>query len=227
MTKGEDQELTQHFDRGSYDKEEEYRPSHKRQEDEKEAPYPEYKYGTSTIMRMSPEVRSRNSYPSGFFNTRNKNYGNSGQGSLASQTFYPAVPRTNIMVGNNIKPLILNENGFEDTYQHWFLCEFVWVMRQVQDEAIKRAQMITTPRGHALDWYMKFYVVQIGVAQKTLDQIREGLIDEFRNPKYKSQFITEIKEIKQLSMEFVWDFDQRFKTLMAKVSFHMLYVQHK
>ena len=28
-------------------------------------------------------------------------------------------------------------------------------------------------------------------------------------------------------MEYVWDFDQRFKTLMAKVSFQMLDVHHK
>ena len=36
-----------------------------------------------------------------------------------------------------------------------------------------------------------------------------------------------IKEIKQLPIEFVWDFYQRFKTLMAKVSFKMSDVQHK
>ena len=63
-------------------------------------------------------------------------------------------------------------------------------------EAIKKAQMITTLRGQALDWYMKFSVVSTGVPQKTLDQIRAGLIDEFRKPKYDSQCITEIKEIK-------------------------------
>ena len=53
------------------------------------------------------------------------------------------------------------------------------------------------------------------------------MIDEFRNPKYESQCITEIKEIMKLPTESVWDFDQIFKTLMAKVSFQMLDVQHK
>ena len=36
-----------------------------------------------------------------------------------------------------------------------------------------------------------------------------------------------MKEIKQLPTDSVWDFDQRFNTLMAKVSFQMLDVQHK
>ena len=53
------------------------------------------------------------------------------------------------------------------------------------------------------------------------------MISEFRRPKSKSQCITEIKEIKQALEEAVWDFDQRFNTFMAKVSFQMLDVQCK
>ena len=141
----------------------------------------------------SPEVRSKNSSPSVFFNISNNNYGNSKKGSYASQTFYPAVPRTNIMDGNDTKLPIFNANGLEDPEKHWFLCEVVWTRWQVQDEAIKKEHMITTPRGHAY-WYMKFFVVPIGIAQKILDKIWVGLIDEFINPKSKSQCITMIKE---------------------------------
>ena len=54
-----------------------------------------------------------------------------------------------------------------------------------------------------------------------------GLIDEFKNPKYESQCIRKIKEIKQFSMESVQDFDQRFKNMMAKVIFQISDVQHK
>ena len=74
---------------------------------------------------------------------------------------------------------------------------------------------------------MKFSIVPIGVVPKTLNAIWVGLIDEFKKSKYKSQCITEIKEIKQLPTKHVGDFDQRFKTLMAKVSFQMSDVQHK
>ena len=53
------------------------------------------------------------------------------------------------------------------------------------------------------------------------------MVSEFRKPKSESQCITEIKEIKQALAETVWDFDQRFKTLMVKVRFQMSDVQHK
>ena len=87
--------------------------------------------------------------------------------------------------------------------------------------------MITTLQGHVLNWYMKFFIVPMGVVPKKINEIQLRLIDEFNKPKYKSQCITEMKEIKQLLTESIWDFDQRFKTLMAKVSFQMSYLQHK
>ena len=84
-----------------------------------------------------------------------------------------------------------------------------------------------TLRGSALEWYTKISILPVGFVPKTLNEIRVGLIDEFIKQKSKSQWITEIKEIKQLPTKSVWEFDQRFKTLMAKVSFQMLDVQHK
>ena len=53
------------------------------------------------------------------------------------------------------------------------------------------------------------------------------MISEFRKPKSESQCITKIKDIKQPLVETVGDFDQRFKMLMAKVSFQMFDVHHK
>jgi hypothetical protein len=46
-------------------------------------------------------------------------------------------------------------DGSEDPDQHWFLCEAVWSIKNVTDEAVKRAQFSTTLRDHALRWYMK------------------------------------------------------------------------
>ena len=45
------------------------------------------------------------------------------------------------------------------------------------------------------------------------------LISEFKKPKSESQCITELKEIKQKPIEMVWEFDQKFKTLLDQVSF--------
>ena len=66
-----------------------------------------------------------------------------------------------------------------------------------------------------------------GNQQNTLAQIKDGIIEESQKPKYKSQYITKLKEIKQYHNELVWDFDQQFKMLMDKGRFRMSDVQHK
>ena len=65
------------------------------------------------------------------------------------------------------------------------------------------------------------------ILSKDSAEIRKGLIEEFRKPKSEVQYITKVKDIKQYPNETVWDFDQRFKTLMARVSFETSDVQHK
>ena len=87
--------------------------------------------------------------------------------------------------------------------------------------------MITTLWVCALDWYMKYYVVPLRKMERTLEEIRRTMISEFRKPQSESQCITEIKEIKQDLEETVGDFDQRFKIVMAKVSFQISDMQHK
>ena len=60
-----------------------------------------------------------------------------------------------------------------------------------------------------------------------MNEISIGIFEEFKKPKSKAQYIIELKEIKQFPNEMIWDFDQRFKTLMARVSFQMNDFQHK
>ena len=87
------------------------------------------------------------------------------------------------------------------------------------DDDIKKRQLSTTLKGRALDWYMRFMLVPHGGTSKKLDEIRKGLFEEFKKPKSEAQYIIELKEIKQFPNETIWDFDQWFKTLMARVSF--------
>ena len=104
------------------------------------------------------------------------------------------------MAGLDIQLPTFNGNGAEDPKQHWFLCEDVWIVLQVHNVDIKKAQMITNLWGRMLDLFIKFYIVPAGTPQKTLDDIRLTMICEFIKPKYESQCITKIKEIKQLPM---------------------------
>ena len=113
--------------------------------------------------------------------------------------------------------------GAEDLEQHWFLCEAVCTIKGIQDDNIKLVQLATTLRDRALTWYMKYTSAQI----KTLVQVKTTMIKEFKKTKSESQCITELKDIKQLPSESVWDFDHKFKALIDHVSFEFVLEQHK
>jgi hypothetical protein len=67
-----------------------------------------------------------------------------------------------------------------------------------------------------------------GLAQpKTLNEIKNVLIVEFKKPKSESQCMTVIKEIKQKVAKPVWEFDQRFKTLKSRLNFQIPDEQNK
>jgi hypothetical protein len=92
-------------------------------------------------------------------------------------------------------------------------------------KAVKRNQFSTTLRDRTLSWYMK--LVQGPAQPKTLNEINNMLIVEFKKPKSESQCITELKEIKQKVAEPVWEFDQRFKTLTGRLTFKIPDEQNK
>ena len=120
-------------------------------------------------------------------------------------------------MGDDIKLPVFRGTGAEDPNQHFFLCEAVWNIKQVQNDDTKKAQLATTFRDRALTWFMKFLTsMQQSI---TIQEIKAKLKKEFKKPKLESQCITEIKEIKQMPHESIWDFDQRFKTLLGQVNF--------
>jgi len=82
-------------------------------------------------------------------------------------------------------------------------------------------------RDRELVWYMKYHPTMSSGATRSLDEIKNALIAEFKKPKSESQCITERKEIKQSTNEMVWDFVQRFKSLVDKMTFELLDKQHK
>jgi hypothetical protein len=117
--------------------------------------------------------------------------------------------------------------GSEDPEQHLFVCETIWAAKNVQDEAVKIVQLETTFRGCALVWYMKLQSITPTGQARTLAEIRQALLKEFKKPKSESQYITELKEIKQVQTESVWDFDQRFKDVMGRLTFQIPDQQHQ
>ena len=57
------------------------------------------------------------------------------------------------MPGDEMNLPIFHGNRTDDPKQYWFLCEAVWTAKQSVDNDIKRSQLATTLRGHALYWY--------------------------------------------------------------------------
>jgi hypothetical protein len=87
--------------------------------------------------------------------------------------------------------------------------------------------LVKTFIGHGIVWYTKLYSI-IRIRQAiTLEEIKQALLKEFKNPKSKSQYMTELKEIKKVQRESLWDFDQRFKDVMGRITFHIPYRQYK
>jgi hypothetical protein len=92
---------------------------------------------------------------------------------------------------------------------------------------MKIVQSTMTFRGKELLWYMKFKITTLMGQSINLEEIIQALLKEFRKLKHESQYIIEIKEIKQVQNERVWDFDQRFKYLMGRLTFHILDEKHQ
>ena len=100
------------------------------------------------------------------------------------------------MEGDDMKLPLFHGNRTDDPEHYWFLCEEVWTVRQATDDDVKKGKLVNTLRGHTLDWFMKFIQVPQGALVKTLDEIQMVLIKEFRKPKSKAQYITELKDSK-------------------------------
>jgi hypothetical protein len=115
----------------------------------------------------------------------------------------------------------------EDPEQHLFVCDMIWTVKNVQDEAMKIVQLAMMFRGHALLWYMKYQTTTPTGQSRTLAEIGQALLKEFWKLKSESQYITELKEIKQVQNETVWDYDQRFKDVMGRLTFHIPDEQHR
>ena len=57
---------------------------------------------------------------------------------------------------DDIKLPVFKGTGSEDPEQFWFLCEAVWIAKNIMDQDIRRVQLVTSFRDRALTWFMKF-----------------------------------------------------------------------
>ena len=73
----------------------------------------------------------------------------------------PNPPRSTMAhMTDDIKLPIFKGTGSEDLEQFWFLCEAVWTAKNIMEQDIRRAQLVTSFRDQALTWFMKFSSTQ-------------------------------------------------------------------
>ena len=79
------------------------------------------------------------------------------------------------MIGDDIKLPIFRGIGAEDSDQHFFRCEAIWNIKQVQNDDIKKVQLLTTFRDKALTWFMKFSIStqQPNTIQEIKDELKK------------------------------------------------------
>jgi hypothetical protein len=122
---------------------------------------------------------------------------------------------------NTLRLPVFHGMGKDDVEQHWFTSEEIWSMKRITDETTKIVHLETMFRNKALMWYMKYKATMpIGWIRSLVD-IKRDLLKEFQNPKSKSQYVSEIKDIKQQQGKIMWDYDQWFKILLDRLMFQI------
>jgi hypothetical protein len=76
--------------------------------------------------------------------------------------------------------------GSEDPEQHMFVCETIWIAKNVHDEGEKIMQLEKMFRGRTLFWYMKLQSTTPSGQTRTLLEITQALLKEFKKPKFES-----------------------------------------
>jgi hypothetical protein len=108
-----------------------------------------------------------------------------------------------------------------------FFRETIWATNNVQDEVVKNVQLETKFRGCVLVWYMKLQSTTPTSHARNLAEISQALLKEFKNPKSESEYITELKEIKYVQIDSIWELNQRFKDMMGILTFQILNKKHQ
>jgi hypothetical protein len=69
---------------------------------------------------------------------------------------------------------------------------------------VKITYLAKTFRGHTLVWYMKLQGITPTIHVRTLEEIKKALLKDFKKPKSESNYIIELKEIKEVQIESIW-----------------------
>jgi hypothetical protein len=90
---------------------------------------------------------------------------------------------------------VFHITGKDDVEQHWVMCEAIWFVKRITNEAAKITQLETVFKNIALTWYMKYKATGLTKQARSLTKIKQDMLKEFQKPKSESQCIMKVKEI--------------------------------
>jgi hypothetical protein len=117
--------------------------------------------------------------------------------------------------------------GSEDPEKNLFICENIWVAKNITYEDTKVVKLTITFRDCALDWYMGLLVNNPTRAPTTVADVKKQLINEFKLSGSEDQFINDMIEIKKNPGDSVWEIDQKFKRLNGKLKYTITDMNHR
>jgi len=108
-------------------------------------------------------------------------------------------------MANIVKMPVFRGQGSKEPNQFWFVAEDVWKAQQVNDDDMKKAQLVTVLQDEDLTWYIRYSTTHLVAS---LANTKDVLNAEFRKLNLQAQCVTKIKEIKQRVNESTWNIDQ-------------------
>lgn len=126
-------------------------------------------------------------------------------------------------MSNAMKLMIFKGIGSEDTNQFWFVVNAMWMEKQITNDNIKKAQLVTTLHDCALMWYIKYCSDHPMV---TLEETKDALNKGFSKPQSDSQSVVGFKEITMRVGETPWELDQRLKCVIWEAKRQLIDGQH-
>lgn len=103
---------------------------------------------------------------------------------------------------NIVKMNVFKGQGSKDPEKFWFVAKDVWKAQKINDEDMKKYNLVTTLQDKASSWYIKYSITNPATS---LADTKKAMNTKFKKPKSQSQCITEIKEIKKVVNGTYWE----------------------
>lgn len=113
--------------------------------------------------------------------------------------------------------------GLEDPKQFWFIVEAVWKSQQINDNDMKKEQMVTMLKDISVTCYIRY---NTNHPTTSLANMKDALNVEFTKPKLKAQCVIDNNETKKRVNKSTWDIDQQLKCLLSQANLKISNEQH-